>query len=244
MLFYYAAANWMRNITHLNNVWDLSDVFWRDVSLLMVIHHARVIERWLTVIVVTVVAAGVSACQQLPSVWGPWSCQYLINIEISTVLWHLDIKTSQIWWGIRHEDVEAGKIWCESHIWILNQAQYYGNYVCCVLSAWCLHRGWNSRKLLYSPKAFAGWRVSAACSLHVAGGWGVAGPLAGGGGVRVRDWGRCSVQGALLLCRGLGVADLLCPCWPWLWLCPPVLLSPEPHPPPRPRFLRRVFFLL
>jgi hypothetical protein len=62
----------------------------------MVIHHARVIERGLTDIVVTVVAAGVSACQQLPSVWGHWSCQYLINIEISTVLWHLDIKTSQI----------------------------------------------------------------------------------------------------------------------------------------------------
>jgi hypothetical protein len=71
----YAAAKWMRDATHLNYIWDLSDIFWCDISLLVVIHHARVIKRRLTIIVVAVVSAGMSACQQLSSVWRPWNCQ-------------------------------------------------------------------------------------------------------------------------------------------------------------------------
>jgi hypothetical protein len=95
---------------------------------------------------------------------------------------------------------------------------------------------------LYSPKASAGCRVPGACALQAAGSCGVAGSFVVGGGVRVRDRGRWSGQGALSLCGGLGVADLLCPCCPCP--CPPVLLSPKPHPPLRPRFLRQVFFLV
>jgi len=95
---------------------------------------------------------------------------------------------------------------------------------------------------LYSPKASVGCRVPGGCALQGAGSCRVAGSFVGGGGVKVRDCGRWSGQGALSLCRGLGVADLLCPCCPCP--CPPVLLSPKPHPPLRPRFLRRVFFLV